>query len=69
MDEPDVMTELWSIKDRLSQQARRDIESYCKKISDRAREKGFTLLSSIPSRIETGGYRAVAEPHTAKYLA
>ena len=36
---PDIMTELWSVKDRLSQEARQDLKAYCKHVTNEARKK------------------------------
>jgi len=64
MNKPDIMTELWDVKDRLSEEARQDLAAYCKRITTAARKKGFVLISSIPERMETIRPRAVAEDHT-----
>ncbi len=61
MNEPDVMTELWDAKDRLSEEARQDIVAYCNRLTTEARKKGFMLVSSIPDQTETSHTRAVAE--------
>jgi len=61
MNKPDIMTELWSVKDRLSQEARQDLKAYCKRITNEAHKKGFVLISSIPERMESIRPKAVAE--------
>ena len=65
MNEPDIMTELWSVKDRLSQEARQDLKAYCKRVTNEARKKGFVLISSIPERMETIRPKAVAESRSS----
>ncbi len=64
LKKPDVMTELWDVKDRLSQEARQDVGAYCARVTNEARKKGFLLISSIPERMETIRSKAVAESHT-----
>jgi hypothetical protein len=61
MKEPDVMTELWDTKDRLSKEARQDIVAYCNRLTAEARKKGFMLISSILDQTERSHIRAVAE--------
>lgn len=48
MIDNDILTELWSIKDDLSKEASNNLHEYCSKINAAAKEKGFTVLKSIP---------------------
>ena len=61
MNESDVMTELWDVKDRLSKEAGQDVVAYCHRLTTEARKKGFMVIASIPDQTEKSHTRAVAE--------
>ena len=57
----DILEELWTIKDKLSEEASNNLYDYCKKINTAAKKEGFTLVKSISSGKNT---LAVAEETT-----